>query len=206
MKILAIGSHPDDIEVGCGGTLIKYAQKSHEIYLIVMTEGSMGGEERIRREEQLKAAEILRAREVFWGGYQDTQLTPNINDMVNRIEYILNKIKPDFTFVNYGDDTHQDHRSLCQAVVSATRYTKNVLFYEVPTTQNFSPGVFVNIKDTLEEKISALLAHHSQVMKTNIEGSSIADIVKSGANFRGIQGRVQFAEGFIPLRLFINIS
>jgi LmbE family N-acetylglucosaminyl deacetylase len=82
---------------------------------------------------------------------------------------------------------------------------RNVLFYEVPTTVNFSPLVFVDIRDTLEKKIDSLLAHHSQVMKTNIEGLSIADVVKSTAVFRGIQGRVQYAEGFVPLRLFVNM-
>jgi hypothetical protein len=51
-----------------------------------------------------------------------------------------------------------------------------------------------------------LLAHHSQVKKTNIEGLSITDVVRSTAVFRGIQGRVQFAEAFLPLRLFINVS
>ncbi len=50
-----------------------------------------------------------------------------------------------------------------------------------------------------------LLAHQSQVTKTNIEGLSIVDVARSTAMFRGIQGRVQYAEAFIPLRLFINI-
>ncbi|MBU0652556.1 MAG: hypothetical protein KKG96_06710, partial [Proteobacteria bacterium] len=59
---------------------------------------------------------------------------------------------------------------------------------------------------TLDKKFAMLLAHHSQVKKTNIEGLSITDIVRSTAVFRGIQGRVQFAEAFFPLRLFINVS
>jgi LmbE family N-acetylglucosaminyl deacetylase len=80
-----------------------------------------------------------------------------------------------------------------------------VLFYEGPTTQNFSPTVFVDIDPVLERKIDALKAHQSQVMKTNIEGLTIVDIIRSSAHFRGIQGRVRNAEGFVPLRLFINI-
>ena len=120
-------------------------------------------------------------------------------------EDVLRKINPQFIFVNYYDDTHQDHRYLAEATISATRYIKNVLFYEVPTTQNFSPNVFVDINDVLEKKISLLKAHESQVMKTNIEDLSIAEIAKSSANFRGIQGRVKYAEGFRSLRLFINM-
>jgi LmbE family N-acetylglucosaminyl deacetylase len=203
MKVLAIGAHPDDIEVGCAGTLLKYARYAHDIYLLIMTEGQMGGTS--RKDEQRKSADILKPKEVIWGGYKDTELTPNMNRMVYEIEEVLKKIKPDFTFVNFGEDTHQDHRALSKATVSASRYIRNVLFYEGPTTHDFAPTVFVDIKETVDDKIAMLLAHQSQVMKTNIEGLSIVDIVRSTAIFRGIQSRVQFAEGFIPLRLFINI-
>jgi LmbE family N-acetylglucosaminyl deacetylase len=205
MKILAIGAHPDDIEVGCAGTLAKYAQNGHEIFLLVMTEGHMGGEGAIRKKEQKRSARILKPRDLIWGGYKDTLLMPHMNQMVHDIETVIKKIVPDFIFVHYEDDTHQDHRSLAQATISATRYIRNVLFYEGPTSQNFSPTIFVDIKETLETKITMLLAHHSQVEKTNIEGLAITDVVRSTAVFRGIQGRVQFAEAFLPLRLFINV-
>jgi LmbE family N-acetylglucosaminyl deacetylase len=127
-----------------------------------------------------------------------------MNQLVHDIETIIKKIGPDLILVNYEEDTHQDHRALSKAAVSATRYVKNVLFYEGPTTQQFSPNVFVDINETMEDKIAMLLAHHSQVTKTNIEGLSIADIARSTAVFRGIQGRVHYAEGFIPLRYFIR--
>ncbi|MBN2438714.1 MAG: PIG-L family deacetylase [Deltaproteobacteria bacterium] len=206
MKILAIGAHPDDIEVGCSGTLAKYAQNGHDIYLLVMTEGHMGGEGAVRKKEQAKSTKILKPRELIWGGYKDTLLSPHMNQMVHDIEAVLRRIVPDFIFVHHEDDTHQDHRALTKATVSATRYVRNVLFYEGPTTQNFSPTIFVDVKETLEMKIVMLLAHHSQVEKTNIKGLSITDVVRSTAVFRGIQGRVQFAEAFLPLRLFINVS
>jgi len=76
---------------------------------------------------------------------------------------------------------------------------KNVLFYEVPTTQNFLPSVFVDIENTIDGKVTALLAHESQVAKTNIEGLSIVDAARSTAVFRGIQGRVHLAEGLCRL-------
>lgn len=205
MKILAIGSHPDDIEVGCAGALAKYAQQGHEIHLLIMTEGAKGGAASNRRDEQLRAAEFLKPESLTWGGYEDTKLTPRMNDMVHDIEQIMGRIGPDFIFVHYDDDTHQDHRALSKATVSATRYVRNVLFYEGPTSQNFAPTVFVDIKETIVRKASILMAHQSQVMKTNIEGLSIVDVIRATAMFRGIQGRVQFAEGFMPLRLFINI-
>jgi LmbE family N-acetylglucosaminyl deacetylase len=205
MKVLAIGAHPDDIEVGCAGTLIKYSRYGHEIFQLIMTEGHKGGEAALRRDEQYRASDILKPKEVIWAGYKDTELSPNMNDLVYDIEKVMKKIEPHFTFINYGEDTHQDHRALCRATVSATRYIKNVLFYETPTTVDFSPSVFIDIKETIEDKVAMLLAHKSQVMKTNIEGLSIVDVARSTAIFRGIQGRVQYAEAFAPLRLFINV-
>ncbi len=205
MKILAVGAHPDDIEIGCAGNFLKYTSSGDDLYLMVMTMGGKGGETEIRKAEQIRSAEILKARDLVWGGYEDTQLTPRINDMVADIEKLLKKIKPDFFFVNYGNDSHQDHRALSKAAISASRYIRNVLFYEVPTTQNFLPSVFVDIGDTIDGKMDALLAHESQAAKTNIEGLSIVDVARSTAVFRGIQGRVHLAEGFVPLRLFMNI-
>lgn len=205
MNILAIGAHPDDIEFGCGGTLIKYSQKGHNVFLMVLTQGEMGGEGKVRKIEQLASSKILGAKEVYFGEYKDTKL-PLDKGVIDSIERVLNMVSPDFIFVNYFDDIHQDHRHLSQATISATRYIRNVLFYEVPTTQNFSPNVFVNIEDVLEKKLASLEAHNSQLLKTNIEGLSIIEVAKSSANFRGIQGRAKYAEGFIPLRLFINVE
>jgi LmbE family N-acetylglucosaminyl deacetylase len=205
MRILAIGAHPDDIEVGCGGTLIKYARQGHEVFLLVMTEGGGSGEESIRRREQEGATGVLQVAKLFWGGFPDTAI-PLDRESIQRVESVLRETQPDFIFVHHQDDTHQDHRHLSTATITATRYTRNVLFYEGPTTQNFSPSVFVNIDTVLERKIAALEAHASQVTKTNIEGLTIVDIARSSAHFRGIQGRVRNAEGFVPLRLFINIT
>lgn len=205
MRILALGAHPDDIEAGCGGTLIKYAENGHRIFLMVMTQGGQGGSAAVRKREQARAARLLQAEKVFWGGYKDTEV-PLGRDLIQAVEEIVKKIDPHFIFVNYHDDTHQDHRHLAMSTITATRYTKNVLFYEGPTTQNFAPTVFVDIEQALDRKIQSLEAHASQVRKTNIEGLGIADLVRSSAHFRGIQGRVKNAEGFLPLRLFINIG
>jgi LmbE family N-acetylglucosaminyl deacetylase len=205
MRILAIGAHPDDVEFGCGGTLIKYARQGHDVSLLVMTDGGGGGVGRIRRQEQQAAGDILGVSRLYWGEYPDTAI-PLDRESIQRIERVILDVRPDFIFVHSQDDTHQDHRHLSVATITATRYTRNVLFYEGPTTQNFSPNVFVNIDGILQDKIAALQAHGSQVTKTNIEGMNILDIVRSSTHFRGIQGRVQNAEAFVPLRLFINIT
>jgi len=204
MNILAIGAHPDDIEIGCAGTLIKYGDRGHNVFLLVMTGGGEGGAETTRTGEQADSNKIMGVNHIFWGGYKDTHILVD-KETISCIEDILSKVEPDFIFCHFPDDTHQDHRHLCQATLSATRNLRNVLFYESPTTCNFTPHVFVNIADTLERKIESLEAHASQVTKTNIEDLSIIEIARSSANFRGIQGRVKYAEAFRALRLFINI-
>ena len=205
MNILAIGAHPDDVEFGCGGTLIKYAGKGARIDLLVMTDGARGGNARTRRAEQLQAARVLGAREVHWGGYRDT-LLPSVRRLIDCIERVLRVVRPDFIFVNNPEDTHQDHRQVARAAISATRYARNVLFYEGPTTVNFNPTVFIEIADEVKSKIAALRTHQSQVMKTRIEGTAICEIAEASAHFRGVQARVRWAEGFAPLRLFINVT
>ena len=205
MNILAVGAHPDDIEIGCGGTLIKYARKGHNVSLLLITKGEKGGDIETRHAEQLKAAEIVGVKDIYWGDYQDTGLLHKGTEIIQTVESHIKIVNPDLIFVNFSDDTHQDHRRVTQSVLSATRYVKNVLFYEVPTTSNFIPHVFVDISDTLEGKIRALEAHQSQVMKTNIEDLSIVEIARSAATFRGIQGRVKYAEAFSALRLFLDI-
>lgn len=205
MNILALGCHPDDIEFGCGGTLIKYARSGHRIHMMVMTEGHAGGDRQVRRAEQEKAADLLRCEKLFWGGYLDTEV-PVGQTIIQRLEEVVADVEPAFIFVHHRDDTHQDHRNLAQATITATRYSRNVLFYEGPTTQTFTPSVFVDISRVMDEKVRALEAHASQVDKTNIGELSIVELAHAAAHFRGTQARVRSAEGFMPLRLFINVG
>ncbi|MBN2280599.1 MAG: PIG-L family deacetylase [Candidatus Marinimicrobia bacterium] len=203
-KILAIGAHPDDIEIGCGGTLAKLADQGYNVSFFVVTDGSAGGDFNTRRQEQLKAVQLVKKAHLYWGEYKDTEILIN-KEMILKFETIIHLVEPDLIFVNYPDDTHQDHRHLAQITISATRYIKNVLFYETPTSQNFQPDVYVDIGDYyLEQKHGLLKAHTSQVNKTNVANISIIDIATSNAMFRGTQSRVKFAEAFKPSRFFLE--
>lgn len=204
MNVLAIGAHPDDIEYGCGGTLTLYAQKGHDVYLFVASDGSHGGDSEVRRREQGDSALIVGAREIFWGGYRDTEV-PLDRDLIVRLETVIRQVKPTMIFVNYPDDTHQDHRNLAQGANSATRYVPNFLFFEVPSTQHFAPNCYTNIEKVLDKKLACLEAHRSQVTKTNIEDLTILELAVSCANFRGIQARVKYAEAFHSVRLLLDI-
>lgn len=199
MKILAIGSHPDDLEFGCGGALLKLKKQGGRICLLVMTDGAQGGNPDARRREQEASAKILGAK-LLWGRFSDTQMDMN-RKLIGTIEWAIKSCAPDLIFTHYTDDTHQDHRNTGQATITATRYIRNVLFYEVPTTAHFTPGVFADIGDVLPQKMKLLGAHRSQIRQTRVRGLSIFESAKSCAIFRGYQDRVKYAEGFMPYRL-----
>lgn len=202
--ILAVGSHPDDIEFGCAGTLRKFAKKGCRVYMLIMTCGENGGEPEKRKQEALRSAKLLGVKDVFWGGLVDTKV-PFYEDVIPRIEKVVKKVKPAYVFVHHRDDTHQDHRNISSSTVVATRNIQNVLFYEGPTSVDFTPNVYVDIKKELKVKMKCLECHSSQVMRTNIQGHSIVDIARATANFRGTQCRMPEAEAFKSLRMFLDI-
>ncbi len=206
MKILALGAHPDDIEFGCGATLMRFARNGHEVNLYIATNGELGGDPIIRAREQEAAADYMGVRHIFWGGYPDCRL-PDMAELVAGVESVIHDVRPDYIFVHNSEDTHQDHRFLASATLSATRYIPNYLFYEGPTSVNFHPNVYVDITGYLDAKLELLKKHASQVSKVNVNMPeiSILDIAASTARFRGIQGRMKTAESFSSLRLFIDI-
>lgn len=205
MNILAIGAHPDDIEYGCAGALIKYRRQGHRIFLCVATDGAAKNDPELRKREQREAARLLDAEDIFFLGYPDTELICN-RKLIMDIEAVARKVNPDFGFVPYPNDTHQDHRALAQAIIPASRsIIRNVLYYEGFSSIDFAPHIFVDIGDVLSSKLACLEAHRSQVMNTYVHERSIVDVASTMAQFRGIQARVKYAEAFSAMRLFINI-
>lgn len=205
MNILALGAHPDDIEIGCAGTLINCVKQSHEVYLGILTDGSAGGDLEVRRREQEESARIIGAKKVFWGPYEDTKLMVS-RESIEVIDAWINEIKPTYVLVNFSNDNHQDHRNLTRIAIAATRQIKNVLFYEVPSSTEFFPVLFYDINPVLDLKIEALKAHASQVTQTYVEHVSILDVAKASAHFRGVQGKLKFAEGFVPQRMTLTFD
>jgi len=206
VRVLALGAHPDDIEFGCGGALLRFARAGHDVYMYVATCGELGGDCETRKREQEKAVSYGGVKKLFWGGYHDTQI-PLTKELISNIENVIREVEPNYIFVHYEEDTHQDHRILAKAAVSATRYVPNFLFYEGPTTVNFSPNVYIDVDDVIDDKVTLLKKHESQVSKVipGMTDLSIIDFALSTARFRGIQGRMKTAEAFRSLRLFIDI-
>ncbi|OIO74053.1 MAG: hypothetical protein AUJ85_06515 [Elusimicrobia bacterium CG1_02_37_114] len=204
MNILAIGSHPDDLEYGCGGTLLKLSARGNKVSLFVLSAGEIGGDPKARIKEQQRSAKILKAK-LYLGDFKDTEIVLS-KKLINSIENVIRKVNPTLIFVHHLEDTHQDHRNVSQATITATRYIRNVLFYEVPTTVNFSPTVFVDIGKIKGKKLKLLESHKSQVHLTRVAELSILESAGSSSIFRGFQNRVKHAEGFVPLRLALDFN
>ena len=198
MNILAVGAHPDDIEVGCSAALLNYTSKGHSAVCVCMTSPN-----HIRYNEFVKSCSLMGCISVNYMA-DDTKLKCDYKT-INALEQYKLQYKPDLVFAPYPKDTHQDHRNLSNAVLAAMRYSRNLLFYEGLTSIDFLPTVFFDIDDELyQKKLKVLNAHKSQVQRTNIEGISLFRAVTAMAIFRGLQGRTKYAEGFVPVRWYLT--
>jgi len=199
MRILAIGAHPDDIEYGCAGALLKAKLKGWEVFMLVMSRGELGGDPLVRKKEQEDAATLLKVDGLFWAHFEDTRI-PVDRECIDVIEEVIKKVEPDEIYVNWPEDFHQDHRAVALATLTASRYIKRVIFYEDYTSVNFQPDIFVDITSLLDRKIDILKCHRSQVERIYPTGFDMIEASKSLASFRGFQGKVKYAEGFKAFR------
>ena len=192
-RIMAIGPHPDDIELGCFGTLNRFKKKGSKIALVVLTLGGVGGEPETRKMEATESAQKLGA-ELHFGNFKDTEISEG-HPTIGYIEECIKKFKPTAIFINSSDDSHQDHRHAAKAAISAARFVPIVLFYQTPSSnRRFSPELYVNITEHMEDKIAAVKIHKSQGENVYMAHEA----VKGLAEFLGFQiyQGGQLSEGF----------
>ncbi len=192
MNILAIGAHPDDVELGCGGALLRHVAQGDAVSILVMTTGQRGTVgDTSRVHEQQDAARVLGVR-LLWGGFEDGSV-PAGPEAITVIDRAVEESQAQVMYTHAASDTHQDHRSTAIASQAAARRIGSVLCYETPSSQSFEPNVFIEIDDVLDAKLAALRAHWSQVLRP---GPVDLEAIAAQARFRGFQGRVQHAEAF----------
>lgn len=201
MNVLAIGAHPDDIELGCGAALLAHRRAGHAVTMLVMTAGLGPAERRARPDEQEEAAALLRAG-LMWGGFEDGKV-PSDGPGVRVIEDAIARTGAQAIYTHAPGDSHQDHRAVAAATAAAARRTQRVLCYESPTSLKFSPTHFVDVGGLVEAKLGLLRAHLSQVMKNGLVD---LEAVEAQARFRGFQARVRYAEAFEATRFVWDIA
>lgn len=201
LNVLAVGAHPDDIELGCGAALLAHRQAGHAVTMLVMTAGLGPAEQRARPEEQEEAAALLGAT-LEWGGFEDGLIPPD-GPAVRVIEDAIARTGAEVIYTHAAGDSHQDHRAVFAATTAAARRAQRVLCYESPTSLKFAPTHFVNVAGLVEAKLGLIRAHLSQVMKNGLVD---LEAVEAQARFRGFQARVRHAEAFEASRFVWDIA
>ena len=203
MNILAIGAHPDDIELGCGGLLIKAVRNGHSVYLYNITQGEKAGNPQQRKDELRSTARYIRAKALYIDRFPDTQLSLT-SDLINHIESCITLCKPDLVITHPMTDTHHDHRVVAEASIEAGRNVSNILSYEMPLTKGFDPHIYYDISDTMDSKLELLSLFQSQSHKMFLESKAI----KGLAQYRALQSRlgsdVSFAESFQIIKVALD--
>ena len=202
MNVLAIGAHPDDVELGCGATLLAHSRRGDDVSLLVMTTGERGPQDSTSRiAEQEEAARLLGAR-LFWGGFRDGAV-PDGRDSVDVIQAVVAETGADLVYTHAPEDSHQDHRATGLASLAAGRRLSRVLLYESPTSDGFQPDVFVDVAGLVDGKLDVLRAHMSQVLKNGLVDLAA---VEGQARYRGFQARLRWAEAFQAARFVWDLE
>ncbi len=196
MKILIIGAHPDDIEPQMGGTVASLTKMGHQVLILQLTDT---GDELvdIRTQESFDAASILGAK-IQYLHYDQNNFKFERN-LVQSIDKVIAKFKPAEIFTCWEHDSHQDHLTVSQAVIAASRKNDTNLYFFEPalpggiTTYEFKPNYFVDISGTIDIKIKSVEAHRSQVDKFT---KGWIDAIYGRARVRGFQINTEYAEAF----------
>jgi bacillithiol biosynthesis deacetylase BshB1 len=176
VDILAFGAHPDDVEIGAGGALIKAARGGAVTAVVTLTRGEMG----TRGTPELRAREFERASRVMGLASHEMLSLPDGRlccDEIARMEVIraIRRYRPDIVLVHYPEDRHPDHGAASRIVGDATFLSglrkqdtgqephrpRQIVYYM--HTWEFTPSFVVDISDVMEEKQKALRCYESQV-------------------------------------------
>ncbi|MCL2918344.1 PIG-L deacetylase family protein [Shewanella litorisediminis] len=216
--VLVVAPHADDETLGCGGTLLRYAELGAEIHWLLVTEMSTryGYKEPqvLKRNEEIeRVAKAYRFSQVHKLGLQPAALdTISKSELVGAISKVINRVKPDDVFTVFRNDAHSDHEIVYDAVISATKsfrcpFIKRVFAYETisetdfcmkPGDGGFKPNVFVNISGFLEKKLNILDLFESEVGEFPFPRSRVA--LEALARLRGVQCNSDAAEAFVLLK------
>ena len=219
MNVLAVGCHPDDLEIGCGGTLSKFGKLGHRVFMCHVANGNRGhavimpDELRSLRIEEAKAAGLkLGAMEVMTLDVADLEVNSGDSAVAAKMIDVIRYVKPDLIITHGPEDYMKDHIEVSKLVFDASfsssvphMETEHAFFPKVAPLYymdtlagvGFLPTEYVDVSDEIDEKLAALDCHQSQI-KWMLEHDRIdfLDFVRTVSKFRGLQCGVKYAEGF----------
>ncbi len=219
MNVLAVGCHPDDLEIGCGGTLARYTREGHVVTMAHVANGNMGHvvitpEELrgLRTAEAERAAAVLGAVSVMTLDVGDLTVDSKIPEVIRAMVDVIRQVQPDLIITHSPEDYMRDHVEVSRLVFDASfsaslphfvtqvpGIAKITPLYYMDTLAgvNFVPTEYVDITETIEIKLQALECHESQVKwMRDHDGIDFLEFTRSASRFRGLQCGVNYAEGF----------
>ena len=160
--VLAIGAHPDDVEIGAAGTLLAHKAAGHTVAILTLSRGAHGGDQAQRARESQEAADVIGAR-LFLDDLQDTLIAEG-NPTIGVIDRVIAEVQPTIVYTHSIHDVHQDHRNTHSAAMVAARRVGRVYCFQSPSaTVDYRPIHFVTIDDQIGGKLKAIDTFGSQV-------------------------------------------
>ena len=193
--VLAIGAHPDDVEIGVAGALLAHGDSGHAVNILTLSRGARGGRSDQRVAESQAAATLLGAR-LFMEDLEDTRIQSG-HPTVGLIERVIDLVRPTLIYTHSLHDTHQDHRAVHEATMVAARNVPRISCYQAPSaTVDFRPNRFVPIAEYLDRKQLAIDAFASQAGRAYLH----PEVVSSTARYWGRFAHATHAEALEVVR------
>ena len=206
LKILCLGAHSDDIEIGCGGTILRWiAEHRGNVVVRWVVFSSRGAE---RRREAIKSAGVLlknaKQKQITVAQFEDSFFPYQGREIKEYMHRLSEEFSPDVIFSHYGKDRHQDHRVVSELTWNAFR-NHWILEYEIPKYDGDlgSPNVFVPLTDvTCQTKVDHLGKHFKSQSKRSW---FTPDVFLGLQRLRGIECNAEsgFAEAFYSRKLVL---
>ncbi len=226
LRVMAIGAHPDDLEILCGGTLARYAAEGHTVVMCHVALGDRGSYEHSREEiAEIRDQEAGRAARMIGAEYMSLGIPDgelNASDPRQRaiVAEAVRAARPDVILAHSPHDYMTDHVEASRLALDASFLATLPLFetdsphhktvaalayMETMTGNEFVPTEFVDISDHIETKLAMLGQHSSQLeWLAGHGGVDMLDQIRTVSRFRGLQCGVTYAEGFVPCNVWLR--
>ena len=227
MRILAIGCHPDDIEIACAGTLAKCVARGDTVIVCHTSSGNLGhviippDELTVIRHNEAVKAGSLAGIEVIAGGFDDLEIYDGNKEARDKMVDVIRYANPDVIITHDPDDYMPDHVSVSKLVFDAS-FTATLPNYHTAKTSNavklvpiyymdtlagvgFNPTEYVDVSDYIDLKLQMLECHESQIVwMRDHDGIDFPDMVRTCSRYRGYQCGADYAEGFRQCQVYLK--
>ncbi|HKZ99918.1 MAG TPA: PIG-L deacetylase family protein [Thermoplasmata archaeon] len=202
-RVLALGAHPDDVELGCGGSLVKFRDAGVETMSAIFSSCSDENpdDSTLRSREVEVAARAIGVSRLFQFDFPNRELPEHRHQVMSTMEELQKDLEPDLLFIPFLDDPHQDHETVARAAIRTFRRRETILQYEIVRygSHSFTPSLFIDITATLERKVAALRHYKSQLgRRAYFDEESFRSLART----RGAQSGYDYAEGFVVYKMF----